>query len=66
LDRIDEAQFVELFGPFRPNMARTLDQLDRATAVGRVGRDLYPPAIFFLAVLLGMEYVVANRFYKEA
>jgi hypothetical protein len=66
LDRIDEAQFVELFGPFRPNMARTLDQLDRATAVGRVGRDLYPPAIFFLAVLLGMEYVVANQFYKEA
>jgi len=32
----------------------------------RVGRELFPLLIVILAAVLGLELVVANRFYKEA
>jgi hypothetical protein len=66
LDRIEEGQLVEFFGPFKPNVAKNLEQIDRGAAVGRVARDLYPAAILALALVLAAEYFAANRFYREA
>ena len=34
-------------------------------SLGRVGRELFPPLILMLAFVLGLEMLVANRFYKE-
>ena len=33
--------------------------------MGRVGRELFPPLILIVALVLGLEMLVANRFYKE-
>ncbi len=65
LDRIDEKQLIELFGPFKPHLAHSRDQIDRSVSMARVGLELYAPLIFLVALALAAEYVVANRFYKE-
>lgn len=65
LDRIEEAQLAELFGPFKFRLARTADQIDRSVTMGRVGRELYPMLILILAGVLALEYVIANRFYRQ-
>ena len=65
LDRLEDKQVVELFGPFKPRVAHSRDQIDRSVSVARVGRELYPPLILVVALVLAAECVVANRFYKE-
>jgi hypothetical protein len=65
LDRVEESQLAELFGPFQPHVGRSLAEIEGGRTGDRVGRDLFPFAILFLAVVLAGEYVVANRFYKE-
>ena len=64
LDRLDESQLAERFGPFKIRLARTADQIDRNVTMGRVGRELYPALILLMAFVLAAEFVVANRFYK--
>ena len=46
-------------------LARTRQQIDRDVSLGRTGRELYPPLIVLIALVLGLEMLVANRFYKE-
>ena len=53
------------FGPIKFRLARTRQQIDRDISMGRVGRELYPPLILILALVLGLEMLVANRFYRE-
>jgi hypothetical protein len=65
LDRLDDKQAKELFGPFKVPIARSREQINRSINIARVGRELYPPLIFLVAMVLAMEYFVANRFYKE-
>ena len=65
LDRLEEKQVVELFGPFKPHLAHSRDQIDRSVSMARVGRELYPPLIFLVALVLAVECLMANRFYKE-
>ena len=54
-----------MFGPVKFHLARTRQQIDRDVSTGRVGRELYPPLILIVALILGLEMFVANRFYKE-
>jgi hypothetical protein len=65
LDRITDEQLKELFGPLPCRVARSRDQIDRDVSMGRVGRELFPLLIALVAVVLGLEHVLANRFYKE-
>jgi hypothetical protein len=65
LDRTDERQLAELFGPHKFHLARTVDQIDRSVALGRVGRELYAALILAVVLALAAEHVVANRFYKD-
>ena len=65
LDRLDDKQAKELFGPFKVPIAHSREQINRSINIARVGRELYPPLIFLVAMVLAMEYFVANRFYKE-
>jgi len=30
-----------------------------------VGRELFPLLVMLIAVVLGLEYLVANRFYRQ-
>jgi hypothetical protein len=65
LDRLNDAELKELFGPVKFRLARTREQIDRDISLGRVGRELYPPLIVLMAILLAVELVVSNRFYRE-
>jgi hypothetical protein len=64
LDRLSDRELAGLFGPTKYRLARTRAQIDRDVSVGRVGRELYPPLILVLALVLGLEMLVADRFYK--
>ena len=54
-----------MFGPVKFRLARTREQIDRDISMGRVGRELFPPLILIVALVLGLEMLVANRFYKS-
>lgn len=64
LDRLSDQELAGLFGPIKYRLARTRAQIDRDVSVGRVGRELYPSLILVLALVLGLEMLVADRFYK--
>ncbi|MEN6452468.1 MAG: BatA domain-containing protein [Thermoguttaceae bacterium] len=65
LDRLTDRELSAVFGPQKFRLARTKQQIDRDVSLGRTGRELYPPLILLIAVILGLELLVANRFYKE-
>jgi hypothetical protein len=54
-----------MFGPVKYRLARTREQIDRDISMGRVGQELFPPLILIVALILGLEMFMANRFYKE-
>lgn len=64
LDRLDDRELAALFGPVKYRLARTQKQIDRDVSAGRVGRELYPPLVLIVALVLGLEMFVANRFYR--
>ena len=65
LDRLSDQELSGVFGPVKFQLAHTREQIDRDVSTGRVGRELFPPLILIVAILLGLEMLVANRFYKE-
>jgi hypothetical protein len=54
-----------VFGPFKPQVARSNDQIVRNVHDSRIGREIYPWLILVFAGLLAVEYVVSNWFYKR-
>ena len=66
LERIAQKELGEIFGPYKIRVAQTKEQIDRDVSMGRVGRELFGPLILFVAVLLALESVISNRFYREA
>jgi len=50
----------------RYQLAADVSQLQRQQDRGRVGRELFPLLILLLAVVIGCEQVLANRFYRRA
>ena len=65
LDRLTDQEIAAIFGPLKFQLAHTREQIDRDINTGRVGRELFPPLILIVALVLGQEMLVANRFYKE-
>lgn len=65
LDRLDAKETEALFGKASQNIVRDREQIERRVAGDRVGRELYPLLIALVALVLGLEHLVANRFYKE-
>jgi hypothetical protein len=65
LDRLSDPELTAVFGPVKYHLARTREQIDRDISTGRVGRELFPPLILIVALVLGLEMLVANRFYRE-
>lgn len=66
LTRTDPARLEEYFGASAFRLVRNQAQLDREVISGRVGRELFPALILILAVVLGLEQFLSNRFYKDA
>ena len=65
LARIDFDQIAESLGKDRVALARGQAELARGVDVGRVGQELYPWFIAVVALALGAEHLMSNRFYKE-
>ncbi len=66
LARLTDQELSDMFGPFKPRVARSNDQIVRNVHDSRVGREIYPWLILVFAGLLAIEYVVSNWFYKRA
>ncbi|MGO9112160.1 MAG: BatA domain-containing protein [Thermoguttaceae bacterium] len=64
LARLTDQELSDTFGPFKPQVSRSNDQIVRNVNDSRVGREIYPWLILVFAGLLAVEYVVSNWFYK--
>ena len=66
LERLDGKELEQIFAPQKIRIAQTKKQIDRDVSMGRVGRELFPPLILLVAIFLGLEALLANRFYRSA
>ena len=65
LTRLTDQELSDTFGPFKPQVARSNDQIVRDVHDSRVGREIYSWLILLFAGLLAVEYLVSNWFYKS-
>ena len=65
LTRLPVSRLDELLGKGRYQLARNKDQIDRAVGNDRVGSEFYPLLVTLVALVLGLEHVLGNRFYKK-
>jgi len=65
LDRLSDDDLDEVFGPVRYRVARSHEQLEGDRSLERVGRELFPILILLVAAALGIEHVLANKFYRD-
>lgn len=65
LTRIREDDLSQLLGVGRYKIARSKGEIDRAVDADRVGSEFYPLLVSLLAVVFGLEHVLANRFYRS-
>ena len=65
LERLSEEELADLFGPVPYRVARDRSQLEGDRSRQRVGRELFAALILLVAIALGIEHVLANRFYRE-
>jgi hypothetical protein len=65
LTRLPRERLDEILGRGRYKLARSKDEIDRAVGTDRIGSEFYPLLVTLLACLLGMEHVLANRFYRR-
>jgi hypothetical protein len=65
LERVGTDALDKLFGEDRYRLARSQEDITRDVHLGRVGVELYPLLIVLVALVLGLEHVLANRFYRR-
>ena len=65
LERIATEDLAQVFGPHDYHLARNREELDDKISYERVGRQLFSMLIILVAAVLGIEHVMANRFYRE-
>ena len=61
----DPKRLDELFGENRYKAAKNRQEINRDQGEARVGRQFYPLLIAVLAIVSGLELLLANRFYKK-
>ena len=65
LSRLPAGNLDELLGEDRYHLARSREEIDRAVGNDRIGSEFYPLLITLMAVALGLEHLLANRFYRR-
>ncbi len=65
LTRLAPGRLDELLGKGRYQLAKNKDEIDRAVGNDRVGSEFYPLLFTLVALVLGLEHVLGNRFYKK-
>jgi hypothetical protein len=65
LARLTNDDLTELLGKGRFHLSRGRDEIERDVTLGRTGRELYPLLIILVALALGAEHLLANKFYRR-
>lgn len=65
LARLDRAALDDLLGAGRYHYARNQDDIVLGVGEARLGREFYPFLLPLLALILGLEHLLANRFYRR-
>jgi hypothetical protein len=65
LNRVTSQDLKSIFGDSEFRLATNRDEIDRSVSAGRVGHELFPYLIVLLAIVLGCEQALANRFYQD-
>jgi hypothetical protein len=65
LGRIDETDLDALLGSQSYQLARSREDIVREVGETRVGREFYPYLMVILVLVLGLEQLLANRFYRR-
>src|SRR5207237_10391290 len=65
LTRLPRERLDELLGRGRYQIARSQGEINRAVGTDRMGSEFYPLLVTLLACVLGLEHVLANRFYRR-
>ena len=63
LDRMTEEQMDEVLGKGRYQVAIIQSDITREVDESRAGSEFYPFLMIALAVVMGLEHLIANRFY---
>src|SRR5262245_3920441 len=66
LGRLPLERLDEILGHGRYQIARSKDEINRAVGKDRIGSEFYPLLVTLLALVLGIEHVLANRFYRRS
>lgn len=64
LRRLDREELDRRLGAGRYQFATTREEIDRGVGEARRGREFYPLLMLGLALVLGLEQLLANRFYR--
>ena len=65
LKRIDEEQLDVALGEGHYKIATKQEEIVREQGQQRVGREFFPFLVFLVALIFGLESVLANRFYRK-
>ncbi len=65
LQRMDPRQIDLLLGEDRYQLARQRTELQRQQGTARQGQEFYPVLALLMSLLLALELVLSNRFYKK-
>ncbi len=63
LSRIGTDDLDEILGPERYQLATDKSQITRQQGTTRRGQELYPFIVVMMMLILGLEYLMSNRFY---
>jgi hypothetical protein len=65
LAQVDTEVIRDALGKDRVQFARSQQEIEVRVGQGRVGRELFPTLAILLAIVLGVEQLLANRFYRN-
>ena len=63
LTRIGAGDLDEILGPGRYQLATDKSEITRQQGTTRRGQELYPFIVVMMLLILGLEYLMSNRFY---
>ncbi len=65
LTRLSQDELDQRLGPGRYQLARNQQEIELGVGEARVGREFYGHLLVLLVVVLGVEHLLANRFYRK-
>jgi hypothetical protein len=65
LTRLGREDLTAILGDGRYRLSRGVAEIQRDVNLGRAGHELYPLLIILVALALGLEHLLANKFYRR-